>query len=98
MKFSFIIYISIFILINSNYFHSQLIISLLLKNQNIINVKSSINSILNQNVDHSLFKIVLIVSQKNKRQYFSKEFISFIEENGIQLKVIKNRYIFFKID
>ena len=94
MKFSFIIYISIFILINSNYFHSQLIISLLLKNQNIINVKSSINSILNQNVDHSLFKIVLIVSQKNKRQYFSKEFISFIEENGIQLKVIKNRYIF----
>jgi hypothetical protein len=91
MKFNFILYISFFISVNSNGFDSQLIISMLLKNQSVISVKSSINSILNQNVVHSFYKIVLIVSNKNKKRYLSQEFISFIKEKGIQLNVIKNR-------
>ena len=94
MKFNYIIYISFIILVNSNGLDSQLIISMLLNNQNELSINSSINSIINQNVEQSLYKIVLVISRKNKKKYLSKEFINFLDEKGIQLKVISERYNF----
>ena len=94
MKFHFIIYICFTILVNSNSITPQLIISMLVNNQNETSINSSINSILNQNIDQSLYKIVLIISRKNKNQYLSNEYIKFIDEKGIQLKVTKKKYNF----
>ena len=94
MKFHFIIYICFTILVNSNNITPQLIISMLVNNQNETSINSSINSILNQNIDQSLYKIVLIISRKNKNQYLSNEFLKFIDEKGIQLKVTKKKYNF----
>ena len=42
MKFNYIIYISLIILVNSNGLDSQLIISMLLNNQNELSINSSI--------------------------------------------------------
>ena len=60
------IYISCFIISFSNGKNYKLIISLLIENQSIVNVKSLIKSIINQQVDHSLYKIILMVSKKKK--------------------------------
>ena len=83
-----------FILTSSNDTNFQLIISMLLDNTSIENVKLSIKSILNQNIDKSLYKLILMVSNKNKNIYLSEKFISFIKEYNIQLNIIKNRYKF----
>ena len=94
MKFNHTIYILFFIEVFSNGRYSQLIISMLIHNESLENVKSSINSILNQNIDRSLYKIMLMVTKKKKRFYSSNEFISFIKKNGIQLNIINKRYNF----
>ena len=93
-KFFFFIYISSFSLTFSNKTNYQLIITMLLDNQSSVNVKLSIKSILNQNVEHSLYKIILMVSNKNKNLYLSDEFITFIREFNIQLNIIKKKYNF----
>lgn len=88
------IYISCFIISFSNGKNYKLIISLLIENQSIVNVKSLIKSIINQQVDHSLYKIILMVSKKKKNLYLSEEFITFINENEIQLNIIEKKYNF----
>ncbi len=71
----------------------HLIISMFLNNQSISDVILSIKSILNQNVNQTLYTIVLMVSNKNKNIYISNDFISFINKNGIKLIIINKSYI-----
>ena len=85
------VYILFLILNSSNCKGFQLIISILLHNQSITNLKSCINSILEQNVEHSFYKILLILSNKKKKVFLKKDFISFINKNGILLKTFNNR-------
>ena len=92
MKFIFAVYIFYFIPSFSTGKNFHLIISMFLQTQSISEVILSINSLLNQNVDHSLYTIILMACAKNKNIYKSNDFISFIEKNGIQLNIINKKY------
>ena len=58
-----IIFFNILLIVFSNNINNEVIISLSCNNKSIKNVEKVIYSILNQNVDHSLYKIILILSK-----------------------------------
>lgn len=97
MKYLLVIYSAYFILTFSNCKNFQLIISFVLNNQSIESIKLSINSILNQDVDQSLYKIILIATHENRKYYLSNELISFLDEKRIPLNIFSKRYNFQNI-
>lgn len=91
MRFIYIINIIFFIVKFTNCKTFPLIISIISNDQNITSIKSCINSILTQNVERSLYKILLIVSDKDNNFNLKEDFLSFVKKNKIELNIINNK-------
>lgn len=85
----FIIVLNLFLSF-SNYITEKLIISLTSNSKSIKNVEKVVNSILNQNVDHSLYEIILILSKKdfNYNSEIPSKLISFKESKKLRILLI----------
>ena len=89
--FSLLIFLKI-ILLCSNNISDKLIISLTSNQKNIINAENVINSILEQNVDNSLYQIILILSKydfKNKTD-LSNKLLSLEKSNELRIILIED--------
>ena len=89
--FSLLIFLKI-ILLCSNNINDKLIISLTSNQKNIINAEIVINSILEQNVDNSLYQIILILSKydfKNKND-LSNKLLSLEKSNELRIILIED--------
>ena len=76
--------------IHSNIINESIIISLTSKPNNIKNVEKVIDSILKQNVDYLLYKIILIVSKHDfkKKAELPKKLLSFEKTNNLRIILI----------
>ena len=94
MKINFFIIINIIInLIGkcSNIKNNSLIISISCHSKNIKKIDITINSILSQNVDKSLYKIILIISKKEKKYHIPQSILSLIKLKFLRLIVINSK-------
>ena len=87
-----IIILIIFLLVFSNSIYNELIISLTSSHENINNIEKVVYSILKQNVDYSLYKILLFLSKNdfNDKNPIPKNLVFLEKSKKIRIIIIDN--------